>query len=746
MAIKTQEIFNPLYTNKDKFIILVTGGRGSSKSYNITTFAERLSFEKGHKILFSRYTMTSAKISIIPEFQEKIEKEGVQNHFIISNNEIINKFSQSSIIFKGIKTSSGNQTANLKSIQGITTFIGDEMEEWESEDDYEKLILSIRQKHAQLRVILILNPSNAEHFIYKKYIADNHKIVNIDGVDVQISTHPDVLHIHSSYLDNLENLSPQFLNVVESIKKESIIQCTVNGVLDKVLFNKSKYAEKIIGRWSDIAEGVIFTNWKDGEFETSLPYCYGQDYGFSLDPDTLVKVAIDHKRKIIYAEEKYYGRHQLSTDDLYLLNKSLIDNENDLIIGDSAEPRLIEDLRKKGLNIKGTKKKPGIVSASIIQMLDYEIVVCGDSSNLKKELRNYTWSNKKAGIPKGGNDHCFTGRTLITTNKGQKPIKSIKKGDLVLTSEGYKKVNKKFNNGCRKILIIKLKFHTFEVILEGTSDHKIKTSKGWKQLKEIEAGDMLYIPKNQSKNLTGKYSQNIKARDISQKEIEDCTELYGNSTTEKYQRDFIYTIKTAIAKITQFPIWNVFPQSSITRNTSKKEVKEGEAKNKLNTSLKLEKKQKNGTPAKKVESGIATIGKTHLQKLLLKENLIVSNAVGSLRQRIHENTKDFAAIHANQNGEGIMDWMMKLESAKLVRKNLQPTNIPKYDFVQEVVVEKVQLLNETEERVYDLEVEECHEYFASGILVHNCIDSLRYAFLELAEPVRNDLQRIASLI
>ena len=112
MAIKTQEIFNPLYTNKDKFIILVTGGRGSSKSYNITTFAERLSFEKGHKILFSRYTMTSAKISIIPEFQEKIEKEGVQNHFIISNNEIINKFSQSSIIFKGIKTSSGNQTAN----------------------------------------------------------------------------------------------------------------------------------------------------------------------------------------------------------------------------------------------------------------------------------------------------------------------------------------------------------------------------------------------------------------------------------------------------------------------------------------------------------------------------------------------------------------------------------------------------------------------------------------------------------
>ncbi|MCU7583616.1 PBSX family phage terminase large subunit, partial [Riemerella anatipestifer] len=77
MPIKTQEVYNPLYTNKDKFIILLTGGRGSAKSYNATTFVERLSFEAGHKILFSRYTMTSARISIIPEFEEKIEKEGV---------------------------------------------------------------------------------------------------------------------------------------------------------------------------------------------------------------------------------------------------------------------------------------------------------------------------------------------------------------------------------------------------------------------------------------------------------------------------------------------------------------------------------------------------------------------------------------------------------------------------------------------------------------------------------------------
>ena len=399
MAINVQPAYDDLYTDKEKFIILITGGRGSAKSFNATTFIERLSFEMGHKMLFSRYTMTSAKISIIPEFQEKINLEGTQKYFIINNNEIINKFSGSQILFRGIKTSSGNQTANLKSIQGITTFIGDEMEEWESEDDYDKLILSIRQKGKQLRVILILNPTDVEHFIWSKYIEKNHKIVQIDGVDVQISTHPDVLHLHTTYLDNIDNLSEQFLNIVKGIKKESIEQSTINGKFNQQLFNKSKYAQKIIGRWADIAEGVIFEDVIEGDFDDSIPYCYGQDYGFTLDPDTLMKVAVDNKRKKIYIQEKYYGVNKLSTDDLYSLNKAHIEKPSDLIIGDSAEPRLIEDLRKKGLNIKPTQKSPGIVTASILKMLEYQIVITPESYNIKKEFKNYCWSDKKAGIP-----------------------------------------------------------------------------------------------------------------------------------------------------------------------------------------------------------------------------------------------------------------------------------------------------------------------------------------------------------
>jgi phage terminase large subunit len=79
-----------------------------------------LTFEAGHKILFTRLTMVSANISIIPELVDKIDLLGLSEHFRITKTEIINTTSGSSIIL-GIRSSNGDNTARLKSISGITT-------------------------------------------------------------------------------------------------------------------------------------------------------------------------------------------------------------------------------------------------------------------------------------------------------------------------------------------------------------------------------------------------------------------------------------------------------------------------------------------------------------------------------------------------------------------------------------------------------------------------------------------------
>jgi phage terminase large subunit len=60
--------YKALFLNKDKRYNIVTGGRGSGKSFAVTLFLVLLTEQSNEVILFTRYTLISAHISIIPEF------------------------------------------------------------------------------------------------------------------------------------------------------------------------------------------------------------------------------------------------------------------------------------------------------------------------------------------------------------------------------------------------------------------------------------------------------------------------------------------------------------------------------------------------------------------------------------------------------------------------------------------------------------------------------------------------------
>lgn len=377
-----QEIYHPLYEDKEKFIILITGGRGSGKSFNASIFIERLTFEMTpvekivHQILYTRYTMVSAGMSIIPEMMEKIDLDGTTKYFKTTKTDIVNKMTKSRIMFRGIKTSSGNQTAKLKSIQGITTFVCDEAEEWTSEDEFDKIMLSIRKKGIQNRIIIIMNPCDSNHFIYKKYIEKTHKLVEIDGVQVQISTHPNVLHIHTTYFDNLENLSPEFLKEVEDIK----------------VSNPEKYGHVVIGRWADVAEGAVFKKW--GIVKEFPQECkkvgIGQDFGFTNDPSAAVRCGIIDNR--LYVDELFYETDMLSSAIANRLKPFSMK-----VFADSQDPRLIQEIKNRGVNIYPVDKFPGSIKAGIDKIKDMEFFVTERSYNIITELRKYVWDKDKDG-------------------------------------------------------------------------------------------------------------------------------------------------------------------------------------------------------------------------------------------------------------------------------------------------------------------------------------------------------------
>jgi len=145
-------------------------------------------------------------------------------------------------------------------------------------------------------------------------------------------------------------------------------------------------------------QGSIFQNWKLGKFEQSLPYVYGLDFGFSNDPDSMVKVAIDKKRKLIYLQEIFYKKGNSTAQLIELIDLS-VTNKRDLIVADSADPRTINDIRAKGFNIIPAIKGPDSIRNGIKGMQDYEMIIEENSTNLIKELRNYVWHDRKAQMP-----------------------------------------------------------------------------------------------------------------------------------------------------------------------------------------------------------------------------------------------------------------------------------------------------------------------------------------------------------
>lgn len=368
----------------DTFI--VTGGRFSAKSFNVSLAACTWAHNLNHRILYTRYTNVSGKDSTMPEFEEKIAMMNLESRFDVQQGRIECLHNDAKIVFKGLKTGSNSQTANLKSLKDFSCWILEEAEELNDFDIYEKTALSIRgnapsDEQANLKV-LILNPTSKVHWIYKHFFEERGVPAGFNGIV------DNVCYIHTSYLDCIDHVPKEIIRDFERMRERK----------------PERYEHIVLGGWLGKAEGVIFNDWEYGEFDESLPYIFGQDFGFSKDPTTLVKVAVDRKKERVYVKGLLY-KAGLTTKEILEENKKHVKG-SDLIIADSAEPRLITELRKAGLNIRPCIKGPDSIRTGIKNLQNYTIVVDNEGAQeLAMELNNYVWSDTKSDTPKDDYNH-----------------------------------------------------------------------------------------------------------------------------------------------------------------------------------------------------------------------------------------------------------------------------------------------------------------------------------------------------
>lgn len=212
--------------------------------------------------------------------------------------------------------------------------------------------------------------------------------------------------IHSTYQEN--EYCPEGIRLQLDSKMERYNREMANNSITNSFKNWCKVY--LFGE-DGILEGVIFDNWRyeqDGEIDQVFKQMspgFGLDYGFFPDPDAMSKVAVDKKRTKIYAKECIHATNNGTKD---LIDQVRIHcSRNDLIIAESASPRTNADLRKY-FNILAVRKTRTVVDW-IREMQDYEFIISADSYNLARELQNYVWSDKKAGIPIDAFNHLIDG-------------------------------------------------------------------------------------------------------------------------------------------------------------------------------------------------------------------------------------------------------------------------------------------------------------------------------------------------
>ena len=141
-------------------------------------------------------------------------------------------------------------------------------------------------------------------------------------------------------------------------------------------------------------QGVVFNNWKQVEEmpDNARLLGYGLDFGYTNDPTTCVGVyKMDNE---YYYQEELYSTG-LTNNDIASILLPIVGSR--IVYGDSAEPKSIEELRRLGMNIVGADKGKDSIMYGINKMQQSNFYVTEDSTNLVKELRNYTWQTDKSG-------------------------------------------------------------------------------------------------------------------------------------------------------------------------------------------------------------------------------------------------------------------------------------------------------------------------------------------------------------
>ena len=349
LKIKTNVVYQHL-VNSDKKIIIEQGGTRSGKTYNIILWIifEYCARNNDKVVTICRKSFPSLRATVLRDFMSILQSNNLYSE------KYHNKSNSEYYLFGNlVEFISLDQPQKIRGRKRDLLFINEGNELFF--EDWQQLVF-----RTQERIVLDFNPSDEYHWIYDKVIVRE-----------------DCDFFKTTYLDN-PFVEDSIIQEIERLRDTDEQYWQIYGLGERAASRSTIFKYNEVNTIPQEAELIA----------------YGMDFGYTNDPTTFVSVYTQGLN--LYIKEHLY-KTQMTTQDInvFLKEEQLL---NKPIYADSAEPRLINELRKMGHNIAPSIKGRDSVNAGIDLLKRYKINVLSSSTNAISEFRNYKWREDKAGM------------------------------------------------------------------------------------------------------------------------------------------------------------------------------------------------------------------------------------------------------------------------------------------------------------------------------------------------------------
>lgn len=368
--------YNEFWHNKN-FYRVVKGSRGSKKSKTtaINFIYRIMQYSWANLLVIRRYSNTN-KQSTYTDLKWATNQLGVAHLFRFNESlpEITYKPTGQKILFRGL-----DDPLKITSITVDTGILCwawfEEAYQIETFDKFSTVVESIRgsvdDPEFFKQITITFNPWSERHWLKPTFFDEDTKLNNTFSYTTTFRVNEWLDDVDIGRYEDLYRTNPRRARIV----------CD--------------------GDWG-VAEGLVFENFEVKEFDwvkklkDKQVVAHGSDFGFTQDPTTLVSTIVDTQNKELWIYDEHYQRGML-TDEIYqmYIDKGL---KNAEIIADSAEKRLITEIKRKGIsNIKPSVKGQGSIMQGVQFIQGFKIYVHPSCEHTIEELNTYTFDQDKDG-------------------------------------------------------------------------------------------------------------------------------------------------------------------------------------------------------------------------------------------------------------------------------------------------------------------------------------------------------------